>query len=53
MITSYKDAGNALEGGDPYIAAQKFLEAELYFLNHYGHLDHFDSIFILFTKLLC
>ena len=31
MITSYKDAYNALEGGDPYIAAQKFLEAELLF----------------------
>tara|TARA_Y100000741_G_scaffold362265_1_gene347708 strand:- start:280 stop:1119 length:840 start_codon:yes stop_codon:yes gene_type:complete len=31
MISSYKEAYNALESGDPYFAAKKFLEAELLF----------------------
>jgi len=31
MITTYKDAYQALENGDPYFAARKFLEAELLF----------------------
>ena len=29
MISAYRDAYNSLEKGDPYYAAQKFLEAEL------------------------
>ena len=29
MITAYKDAYNALDQGDPFFAAKKFLEAEL------------------------
>ena len=29
MVRSYKDAYDALEKGDPYFAAKKFLEAEL------------------------
>ncbi len=31
MVTTYKDAYFALEDGDPYFAAKKFLEAELLF----------------------
>ena len=31
MISSYRDAYQALEEGDPYFAAKKFLEAELLF----------------------
>ena len=31
MISAYKEAYNALEKGDPYFAAKKFLEAELLF----------------------
>ena len=31
MITTYKDAYQALDSGDPYFAARKFLEAELLF----------------------
>ena len=31
MLTSYKEAYAALEAGDPYFAANKFLEAELLF----------------------
>ena len=31
MISTYKEAYNALEEGDPYFAARKFLEAELLF----------------------
>ena len=31
MISTYKEAYNALNGGDPYFAATKFLEAELLF----------------------
>ena len=31
MISTYKEAYNALEDGDPYFAAKKFLEAELLF----------------------
>ena len=31
MISAYKEAYNALEDGDPYFAAKKFLEAELLF----------------------
>ena len=31
MISSYKEAYEALEEGDPYFAAKKFLEAELLF----------------------
>ena len=31
IITAYKDAYNALEQGDPFFAAKKFLEAELLF----------------------
>tara|TARA_B100001287_G_C22598892_1_gene489416 strand:- start:59 stop:895 length:837 start_codon:yes stop_codon:yes gene_type:complete len=31
MISSYRDAYKALEEGDPYFAAKKFLEAELLF----------------------
>ena len=31
MISAYKEAYNALEKGDPYFAAKKFLEAEILF----------------------
>ena len=31
MITSYKEGYEALEKGDPFFAAKKFLEAELLF----------------------
>ena len=31
MISSYKEAYRALDEGDPYFAAKKFLEAELLF----------------------
>ena len=31
MISAYKEAYKALEEGDPYFAAKKFLEAELLF----------------------
>jgi outer membrane protein assembly factor BamD len=31
MVSAYKEAYTALEGGDPYFAATKFLEAELLF----------------------
>ena len=31
MISAYKDAYQALDEGDPYFAAKKFLEAELLF----------------------
>ena len=31
MVSAYKDAYEALEEGDPYFAAKRFLEAELMF----------------------